>query len=90
MNELKEIIKKAVHDHVHGNCLPNDFVDQYYDVLIRRGYEEKTFEDLLEKCKTDGARNVILNTFYHHTMDFITELLDTLEGQGDEEEDEYL
>lgn len=44
MNELKQVIEKAVKDHEYGDLLPNEFVDQYYDVLIQQGHEEPTFE----------------------------------------------
>lgn len=86
MNELKQVIEKAVKDHEYGDLLPDEFVDQYYDVLIQQGHEEPTFEYYLKRCNTKRSRDVVLNTFYHHTMEFITRLLDVAEEEDDLDE----
>lgn len=92
MDALKQVIEKAVEDHEYGDFLPDGFVNQYYDVLIQQGHEEPTFEYYLKKSKTKRSREVVLNTFYHHTLEFITELLDVSdEGDDvDEYQKEYL
>ena len=76
LQELINVIKKAMKEHPKGSLLPDSFVNQYYEILIRLGFEEPTFEDLLRKFTTEKERQIVFNHLYVRTMNFITDMLE--------------
>ena len=87
MKELKDVIKKVAGDHEEGCYLPEGFMGQYYDVLIQRGFEEPTFEDLLKESKSEEEKQKVLEDFSVRVKNFITDLLSDEEDDEDWEDD---